>query len=97
VVLDFLRVDEFDKGGAGAVEALVQSIRASGTHVRIAHPARGTRSQRFISSASANSKTSESFSFLVTVTEDGGRQRISRIESFYSDQAAFDRFFSVER
>src|ERR1700722_8074413 len=32
--------------------------------------------------------------FLVTVTEDGGR--ISRIESFYSDQAAFDRFFSVE-
>jgi ketosteroid isomerase-like protein len=34
--------------------------------------------------------------FLVTVTEDDGRQRISRIESFYSDQAAFDRFFSVE-
>ena len=32
--------------------------------------------------------------FLVTVTEDGGR--ISRIESFYSDQAAFDSFFSVE-
>ncbi len=34
--------------------------------------------------------------FLVSVTEDGGRQLISRIESFYSDQAAFDRFFSVE-
>ncbi|HEY1832362.1 MAG TPA: nuclear transport factor 2 family protein [Acidimicrobiales bacterium] len=34
--------------------------------------------------------------FLVSVTEDGGRHRISRIESFYSDQAAFDRFFSVE-
>jgi ketosteroid isomerase-like protein len=34
--------------------------------------------------------------FLVTVTEDNGLQRISRIESFYSDQAAFDRFFSVE-
>jgi ketosteroid isomerase-like protein len=34
--------------------------------------------------------------FLVSVTEDNGRQQISRIESFYSDQAAFDRFFSVE-
>jgi ketosteroid isomerase-like protein len=34
--------------------------------------------------------------FLVSVTGDAGRQRISRIESFYSDQAAFDRFFSVE-
>jgi ketosteroid isomerase-like protein len=34
--------------------------------------------------------------FLVTVTEVHGRQQISRIESFYSDQAAFDRFFSVE-
>jgi ketosteroid isomerase-like protein len=34
--------------------------------------------------------------FLVSVTEDNGRDRISRIESFYSDQAAFDRFFSVE-
>jgi hypothetical protein len=34
--------------------------------------------------------------FLVAVTENDGRQRISRIESFYSDQAAFDRFFSVE-
>ncbi len=34
--------------------------------------------------------------FLVSVTEEGGRQRISRIESFYSDQAAFERFFSVE-
>jgi len=34
--------------------------------------------------------------FLVTVTGDDGLQRISRIESFYSDQAAFDRFFSVE-
>ena len=34
--------------------------------------------------------------FLVSVTEDDGRHRISRIESFYSDQAAFDRFFSVE-
>jgi ketosteroid isomerase-like protein len=32
--------------------------------------------------------------FLVTVTENDGR--ISRIESFYSDQSAFDRFFSVE-
>lgn len=35
--------------------------------------------------------------FLVTVTGDDGRYLISRIESFYSDQAAFDRFFSVER
>ncbi len=34
--------------------------------------------------------------FLVSVTEDEGRHRISRIESFYSDQVAFDRFFSVE-
>ena len=34
--------------------------------------------------------------FLVSVVGDPGRQRISRIESFYSDQAAFDRFFSVE-
>jgi ketosteroid isomerase-like protein len=34
--------------------------------------------------------------FLVSVTEDDGRHRISRIESFYSDQAALDRFFSVE-
>lgn len=34
--------------------------------------------------------------FLVSVTGEGGRQRISRIESFYSDQAAFDRFFSVD-
>jgi ketosteroid isomerase-like protein len=34
--------------------------------------------------------------FLVAVTEHEGVQRISRIESFYSDQAAFDRFFSVE-
>jgi ketosteroid isomerase-like protein len=32
---------------------------------------------------------------LVSVTEDVGI-RISRIEAFYSDQAAFDRFFSVE-
>jgi ketosteroid isomerase-like protein len=34
--------------------------------------------------------------FLVSLTEHDGRHRISRIESFYSDQAAFDRFFSVE-
>jgi ketosteroid isomerase-like protein len=34
--------------------------------------------------------------FLVSVTGDAGRQRISRIESFFSDQAALDRFFSVE-
>jgi ketosteroid isomerase-like protein len=34
--------------------------------------------------------------FLVSVTKDGRRYRISRIESFYSDQAALDRFFSVE-
>ena len=34
--------------------------------------------------------------FLVSVTEDDGPHRISRIESFYSDQAAFDRFFAVE-
>jgi ketosteroid isomerase-like protein len=34
--------------------------------------------------------------FLVTVIEGDGRHRISRIESFFSDQAAFDRFFSVE-
>ena len=33
---------------------------------------------------------------LVSVTEYLGRHRISRIEAFYSDQAAFDRFFSVE-
>jgi ketosteroid isomerase-like protein len=33
--------------------------------------------------------------FLVSVNEADGRHRISRIESFYSDQAAFDRFFSV--
>ena len=35
--------------------------------------------------------------FLVSVDEHGGRDRITRIESFYSDQAAFDRFFSVKR
>jgi len=34
--------------------------------------------------------------FLVSVTEDGGLHRISRIEVFFSDEAAFDRFFSVE-
>lgn len=34
--------------------------------------------------------------FLLSVTEHDGRHRISRIESFYSDQAAVDRFFSVE-
>ncbi|HWF17487.1 MAG TPA: nuclear transport factor 2 family protein [Acidimicrobiales bacterium] len=34
--------------------------------------------------------------FLVSVTEHDGRSRISRIESFYSDTAAFDRFFSVQ-
>jgi ketosteroid isomerase-like protein len=34
--------------------------------------------------------------FLVALTEHDGGHRISRIESFYSDQAAFDRFFSVE-
>jgi ketosteroid isomerase-like protein len=34
--------------------------------------------------------------FLVSLTESDGILRISRIESFYSDQAAFDRFFSVE-
>jgi ketosteroid isomerase-like protein len=34
--------------------------------------------------------------FLVSVTEINGLHRISRIESFYSDQAAFDRFFSVQ-
>jgi ketosteroid isomerase-like protein len=34
--------------------------------------------------------------FLVTVTENDGPLRISRLESFFSDQAAFDRFFSVE-
>jgi ketosteroid isomerase-like protein len=34
--------------------------------------------------------------FLLSFTEDEGIHRISRIESFYSDQAAFDRFFSVE-
>jgi ketosteroid isomerase-like protein len=34
--------------------------------------------------------------FLVAVTEREGSLRIARIESFYSDQAAFDRFFSVE-
>ncbi len=34
--------------------------------------------------------------FLVSVTENNGRQRISRIETFYSDQAAYERFFSVD-
>lgn len=34
--------------------------------------------------------------YLVSVTEDDGRHRISRIEVFFSDEAAFDRFFSVE-
>ena len=34
--------------------------------------------------------------FLVSVTDGSGPQRISRIESFYSDQAAFERFFSVQ-
>lgn len=34
--------------------------------------------------------------FLVSVTETDGLHRISRLESFYSDQAAFDRFFSVQ-
>ncbi|HWD54467.1 MAG TPA: hypothetical protein VG346_05060 [Acidimicrobiales bacterium] len=34
--------------------------------------------------------------FLISVTEHDGLHRIARIESFYSDQAAFDRFFSVE-
>ena len=34
--------------------------------------------------------------FLVSVTGDEGGPLIARIESFYSDQAAFDRFFSVE-
>jgi ketosteroid isomerase-like protein len=34
--------------------------------------------------------------FLVSVTEGSAPRRISRIESFYSDQAAFERFFSVE-
>ncbi len=34
--------------------------------------------------------------FLITVSERDGLRRISRIESFYSDQAAMDRFFSVE-
>ncbi len=34
--------------------------------------------------------------YLVSVTEDDGLQRISRIEAFFSDQAAFDRFFSVQ-
>src|SRR5580704_5023968 len=34
--------------------------------------------------------------FLISVTGADVRHRISRIESFFSDQAAFDRFFSVE-
>ncbi len=34
--------------------------------------------------------------FLVSVTEGAGPHRISRIESFYSDEDAFDRFFSVQ-
>ena len=34
--------------------------------------------------------------FLISVTGGDGLHRISRIESFFSDQAAFDRFFSVE-
>ena len=33
---------------------------------------------------------------LVSVTVEDGRDRISRIESFNRDQAAVDRFFSVE-
>jgi ketosteroid isomerase-like protein len=34
--------------------------------------------------------------FLLSVTDNGGRHRIARIESFFSDQAALDRFFSVQ-
>lgn len=34
--------------------------------------------------------------FLLSVTDDDRPNRISRIESFFSDQAALDRFFSVE-
>ena len=34
--------------------------------------------------------------FLVSVTDNDGQHRISRIESFFSDQAALDRFFSVQ-
>ncbi len=34
--------------------------------------------------------------YLVSVAEGNGAHRISRIEAFFSDQAAFDRFFSVQ-
>jgi ketosteroid isomerase-like protein len=34
--------------------------------------------------------------FLLSVTGDEARQRISRIEAFVSDEAAFDRFLSVQ-
>jgi ketosteroid isomerase-like protein len=34
--------------------------------------------------------------FLVSVTEGDRHHRISRIEAFFSDQAALDRFFSVQ-
>jgi ketosteroid isomerase-like protein len=34
--------------------------------------------------------------YLVSVAESGGVRRITRIEAFLSDQAAFDRFFSVQ-
>jgi ketosteroid isomerase-like protein len=34
--------------------------------------------------------------FLLSVTDNDGQGRISRIESFFSDQAALDRFFSVQ-
>jgi hypothetical protein len=46
VVLDFSRVDEVEKGGAEAVEAMIQSMRARGTEVRMANPARGTSLHR---------------------------------------------------
>jgi ketosteroid isomerase-like protein len=34
--------------------------------------------------------------FLLSVTDNDGQHRISRIESFFSDQSALDRFFSVQ-
>lgn len=36
------------------------------------------------------------FIYLISVAESGRAGKITRIEAFLSDQAAFDRFFSVE-
>jgi anti-anti-sigma regulatory factor len=38
VVLDLSRIDEVDKHGADALEALVETVRALGAHLQIVHP-----------------------------------------------------------